>query len=369
MTIEIADALLWSSVTLSLALIAVLIVRKPVRRLLGARTAYGLWLIVPLTCLVWFLPAPPKELGASVTQSGGVTDMTAHVSHVPLAIDWALVAVTIWLAGAMAAAYLFWHRQKKFRRSLGKLTPCPGLGPDIWTSPHVHGPLVIGAWNSRIVIPSDFHSRFEPHEQSLMLDHERGHVRRNDPAVALIGAMLRALFWFNPLVHFSAGRLAEDQELACDATVISAHMQSARSYASLIVSVNGATALPAGALAISSSNLDFLRERLVMLKPRNAGRGAKSVGKALFTCAIAGAALALTLVRPASATWMESETTGIDDRNAKLEEALGSEKYRAYVEKMTAACEAAKSDFAVNTLTDGLTAAQLAMLVCIGLPE
>ena len=56
---HLARLLLRLTLLASAAIIVVIALRAPVRRLAGARLAYGLWLLVPLVMAAAFAPAPP----------------------------------------------------------------------------------------------------------------------------------------------------------------------------------------------------------------------------------------------------------------------------------------------------------------------
>ena len=58
---SVARALLEATFASSIAVLIVCVLRKPMRRITGARSAYWLWLFVPATALAVFLPAPSYQ--------------------------------------------------------------------------------------------------------------------------------------------------------------------------------------------------------------------------------------------------------------------------------------------------------------------
>ena len=62
--------------------------------------------------------------------------------------------------------------------------------------------------------------RYTAAERALVRAHERAHIDRGDPRAVAGMALVRCLFWFNPLIHLAAHVARLDQELACDATVV-----------------------------------------------------------------------------------------------------------------------------------------------------
>ena len=51
-----------------------------------------------------------------------------------------------------------------------------------------------------------------------MVAHERTHIRRRDPLIALAARVNRCVFWFHPLAWWLERKLASAAEFACDET-------------------------------------------------------------------------------------------------------------------------------------------------------
>ena len=135
MTSEALGPLLESSLALSAAILAVLILRPLVRRLWGAVVGYHLWLFVPLLAIAALLPArsphalpvapAPLRPAADVAIAYAVdwvqtaTPALAGTS----AIDWTLVILTVWALGALSCAAMVLRGQHRTVARLGALTP------------------------------------------------------------------------------------------------------------------------------------------------------------------------------------------------------------------------------------------------------
>ncbi len=232
----------------SAALLCVLVLRSWLRRWAGAGRASAVWGLIPLALLASALPRPagPAPLP---TWPGPATG--------PAATAWApTVAVTgtpagwwvgLWLAGLLASAgWLAWQ-QWRFQRRLGPLR-ATGL-PLVHTAPRQPGagPMLVGLWQPKIVVPADFAERYTPQEQDLILAHERAHRQRGDVPAQALACALQAVFWFNPLVHWAASRFRLDQELACDEAVVRAQPHSRPAYATAMLKTQlQVSALPLG---------------------------------------------------------------------------------------------------------------------------
>jgi len=68
----------------------------------------------------------------------------------------------------------------------------------------------------------------------VVLSHELAHVRRGDWLVQIVAEVLRAIYWFNPLVWMACRRLRQNSEQACDDAVLSLGIDAA-DYATQLV--------------------------------------------------------------------------------------------------------------------------------------
>lgn len=170
-------------------------------------------------------------------------------------------------------AALMASRQRKFVRSLREMTRAPD---GTYRSASVTGPVLIGILRPRIVVPTDFDVRYGVRERALILAHEQAHLERGDILVSAVAMIWLCLFWFNPLMYWALSRLRFDQELACDARVLSTARDGRRQYARALLEAQLAADSP-WRIPISCHWLSAhpLQERIVMLKhpfPRFARR-------------------------------------------------------------------------------------------------
>jgi TonB family protein len=93
---------------------------------------------------------------------------------------------------------------------------------------------------------------------AIVLRHELAHIRRGDWAVQIAGELLRAAYWFNPLVWIACSRLRQESEQACDDEVLVRGVEGPDYATHLLevaraLKVDSAPRLPAPAVARSSS--------------------------------------------------------------------------------------------------------------------
>lgn len=214
----------------SAALLLVLALRLPVRAVLGATAAYSLWLCVPVALLAVLLPrSVDVPLALPVALQVAPAIVVAAVPERQAGIGWSELAMLAWLAGALALVAVLFLQQRRFHRGLGVLRRrADGLYES--TAATAGLPAVAGVLRPRILLPADFGQRYSEQEQALVLQHERVHVRRGDLLANALVALLRCVFWFNPLLPFALRRFRLDQELACDEWVIARNPRARRQY-------------------------------------------------------------------------------------------------------------------------------------------
>ncbi|HEV7692574.1 MAG TPA: M56 family metallopeptidase [Hyphomonadaceae bacterium] len=312
---EIALKCLAANIGASLAILAVLALRKPVRAMSGASLAYALWLLVPLVAFASLLPprtvdvvqslaepvtittatpaapytAAPAETAGAMRSADAPDAVTAPVMTAAapapvvasarlLSIDaWSLAAI-IWIAGMLIMLALLLRNQSRF------ITDAR-LG--------VAGPAVAGFLRPHIVTPADFEQRFDARERAMILAHEAVHLARNDARINTLAALSRCLFWFNPLIHVAAHVMRIDQELACDAAVTARHPRARAVYASALLKAQLASrSLPLGCYWPPKAE-HTLVERIEMLELAQPGKRARLAGiVVLFVLAIGSSAAA-----------------------------------------------------------------------------
>jgi beta-lactamase regulating signal transducer with metallopeptidase domain len=299
---------LWLAILAStLSLLLVLLLRRSMRRWLGAETAFFLWALPPVAIVMTQLPHPTgialpalPPLIVSVTQASAIP--AAHGVSSTLHANSLLVLT--WLIGVAICAATAVVRQRHYERHLHTAARWTAidLAWPVWQAPDTRtGPAMVGAWRPRIVLPGDFEQRYDATEQALILAHEASHASRRDGWWCLAAQAMACLFWFHPLVWWALPAFRHDQELACDAAVMRKHAGQRRRYALAMLKTQGAIdALPVGC---AWSPRHPVMERIAMLKRSQVSRVRRWVGKltvAGLICALGGAVYASTADTPHS---------------------------------------------------------------------
>ena len=246
------------------AIALVLLFRPLVRRWFDSHQPYLSWLIVPVALVGAIIPAqegsgPVGGLEAAIGDAHGWLTAGSNV--------WVLAV--IWAAGVvLSTSVAVW----RYRRFLSQ--EHSGLA----------GPAVVGIVSPRVVTPADFEARFTPEECRLVRAHERAHIDRMDARWNAVVLAAQCLCWFNPLVHLAARAMRFDQELACDATVMTRLPTERRRYAeALLHSRNGAAASPLGC-DWSSAGARLMMTRLTTLLRRPPKEDRCELGDLLLAC-------------------------------------------------------------------------------------
>ena len=286
MMLELLRNLLALTLVSSASIVIVLSLRPAVRRVFGASVGYLAWLLVPISMLALALPGT-RDAGYELViqaQVSPVSSLVARSLSAPLdahiSLDWQAWLTCAWGVGAALFVAYIVGLQRAFVKGLGTLSDFEGT---LRAQTSAGCPALIGVFRPTVVLPDDFETRYTAQEQSLILAHENVHLRRRDSLWNALTALLRCVFWFNPLIHIAASRMRVDQELACDAVVIERHPASRRTYAGAMLKTQLAdAALPVGCHWTSTHPF---KERLEMIKSDIPTRARRAFGGGLLAIA------------------------------------------------------------------------------------
>ncbi|MBS4214108.1 M56 family metallopeptidase [Neobacillus rhizophilus] len=82
-------------------------------------------------------------------------------------------------------------------------------------------PAVYGIIRPKILISEELIDKLTPEEFKFVISHELNHIRNKDLAVNTLLLIVKAIYWFNPLIWYSLNQVKQDCEVACDAAVLS----------------------------------------------------------------------------------------------------------------------------------------------------
>ena len=276
--------LLRGQVAASAAIAVVMLIRGVARQRLGPALGYRLWWAAPVAVAASLLPGFAECMNGGVIHVIGSPPAPSRFAALSVLEFWrphAGVVVVGWSVGAACVCGLFLAGEVRIRDHAA-------LG--------VAGPAVIGVAAPRLVVPTDFHTRFDDDERALIRLHERTHIEQGHPLANFVIAVFQVIGWFNPLTHVAAVLCRFDQELACDALVLESRWRERKVYAQALLKAHAGAATLAG-LSLASGWTPIAQHPLETrlramgrrpLELREHVRGALAV-------ALSGAALAVAI--------------------------------------------------------------------------
>lgn len=188
---------------------------------------------------VWFssllaIAAVPALAGEWLTRVSSVSNSRALLT---LPDSWAVYLLVAW--AAFAAWFLFglarslWHL-RTLRKSCIEVDPAAleasvqhtlqsqrgNRTVVLCTSEMVKVPTAIGLINPAVVIPGWVMQELSADELNQILLHEFAHLRRWDDWTNLAQQLVKAVFFFHPLVWWIEKNAALEREMACDDAVV-----------------------------------------------------------------------------------------------------------------------------------------------------
>lgn len=139
-------------------------------------------------------------------------EVPVGVSRQQAQVDFNIYSV-LWLAG-MAA--LLVHALVSAGKLKRKLATAILLRDNIYESEFVDSPFVFGVVKPNIYLPM----HMDEGTAAYVIAHERAHLARRDHWWKVLGYLVLALHWFNPLVWVVYILFCRDIELACDEKVV-----------------------------------------------------------------------------------------------------------------------------------------------------
>ena len=139
-------------------------------------------------------------------------EVPVGVSRQQAQVDFNIYSV-LWLAG-MAA--LLVHALVSAGKLKRKLATAILLRDNIYESEFVDSPFVFGVVKPNIYLPM----HMDEGTAAYVIAHECAHLARRDHWWKVLGYLVLALHWFNPLVWVAYIRFCRDIELACDEKVV-----------------------------------------------------------------------------------------------------------------------------------------------------
>jgi TonB family protein len=197
------------------------------------------------------LPAYPTVVAEPGPLTGAVAGLPGRgAAEYALAL-WALLSTM-----ALAVVALMVARMKRSQR---RWRAADMDGTRVWVARDT-GPAALGVRRGVVVVPA-WVAELAEELRSLLLLHEREHLRAGDPRTLLGALLLVAAMPWNPLVWYQFVRLRNAIELDCDARVLRRGVDP-RTYGALLLEVGRRRARTSLVLATFAEPRMFLETRI-----------------------------------------------------------------------------------------------------------
>ncbi|MBS4173833.1 M56 family metallopeptidase [Bacillus sp. FJAT-49736] len=251
----------------SILALGILAVKAIFRQRLSAKLHYYIWILLVLRLIVPldiqshisfmnFIPIEQKELDPHfiaeqyvpniIPNSTTTTENTPSIEESNALADPGIIgaifsydtAAVLWIIGVSSILLYILCVNILMRAKLKKCSVCEredlieileaersklkvNSRIKIIYSNYSKSPAVYGIIHPKIIIPEELIDKLTPEEFGFVLSHELTHIKNKDLVVNTLLMIVKAIYWFNPLIWYSLNQVKQDCEVACDASVIS----------------------------------------------------------------------------------------------------------------------------------------------------
>lgn len=260
------ETLFVSSLNANLALawvICIVLLLRLIFKRISKRLCLFLWLIVGLRCVLpfsfhstfSFLPSsqvfdPGDMYGYSFKIHSGLYFIDDFVNDylgdhyfegISVPVETMLRSTrngaVIWVIGMVILTVLLIAGIVALRRRLRTAVIYEG---NIWQSDMIGTPFVFGIFRPKIYVPFNMQGK----DFSLIIAHEREHIRHGDHIWKLLFYIILIIHWYNPLMWVAYKKFSDDLEFACDERVIGKISEDERkAYAMTLLNYAARTSL------------------------------------------------------------------------------------------------------------------------------
>jgi beta-lactamase regulating signal transducer with metallopeptidase domain len=139
--------------------------------------------------------------------------------------------------------------------------------PPLSFTPSPAAPFTCGLIRPRVLLPDDSPA-WPLRRLNATLLHEAAHLQRRDPLVRVLATIVRAAFWFHPLVWLTHRQLIAAQEQACDQAALTHGLRPDDYAEDLLASATHSHLTPSEALSMAKWSQLGNRIRHILEKPQ-----------------------------------------------------------------------------------------------------
>ncbi len=247
-TAAILGWLFESTLHISLFICLIIVLKAVTRGKLPAWCSYGLWIILVFRMLLpWgietplsifnFFPVPPAN-DAYMPLLMSPELYISFLADASSAASLDRMFLTVWLAGILFFTITTLFKNLVFWAAIRRTSPVTDIAVldlleeckellrtrrnvRIVVTEKIKSPGLFGYLKPRLLLPPDFLDTVKKDELQCVFYHELGHLKSHDIGISWLVNFLQVVYWFNPFVWYGFHYMRVDQEVACDAYVLS----------------------------------------------------------------------------------------------------------------------------------------------------
>ncbi|MFW2491613.1 M56 family metallopeptidase [Clostridium chromiireducens] len=312
-----------TSITASILICLILILRKFARNKLGIKFQYALWFLVILRLSIFKLPESDFSIfnivdkvgnnilllfsstkspfgNTLVEMSGEYSTIYNHdvilrsINSMDLGsnevvnsnLSSANILSFIWFIGVLViSAYILYAYKKLSDKINGEiisdndeflsiLSYCQNkmkTKKDVLLveTSIVKIPAIFGYFKPIILIPKGIQEIISADKLRYVFLHELSHLKRKDVFINWIIIFLKVIYWFNPVVQYGLRKMKEDMEVCCDSLALSyTEDEEVREYGFTIINIidHFSKSVPLIGTTSIANNKSEVRRRIIMIK-------------------------------------------------------------------------------------------------------
>ncbi len=261
----------------------------------SARVRYLTWLALLISLVFPFRPRlgsglvtiehSPQAVSTAIESTGNLASSTTgsqpQVLELFLGLPWLQIFLFVWFIGFAVVLGRSIFAYVKFSNLLKRWgTPVSDLRIletfyavkeefgikktiRLFHYPQVSSPMIFGLRHPIVLLPA---TDYTDEELDLIFEHELTHYKHRDIYVNLLVLLVKAAYWFNPIVAFACKEVQEAAESYCDHSVLNQRDQSYRSfYGETIITMIHKSQQPVLLSSCFYSNKFNLKRRIIAI--------------------------------------------------------------------------------------------------------
>ncbi|NMM41080.1 M56 family metallopeptidase [Pseudoalteromonas arctica] len=212
--------LLEQQLLISLLILSLLVLERYSLKWLNANFVYKLWLMLPITLLLANMPEHFKPLPNNVISTMLISPKQGFSTTI--SISWALVysAILSILLLTATVVHMRFINQLRLTNLDDKVLIDAHPDMPLLQSSAISTPMVIGLFSNQLVLPTAYAQHIDGTALTLIIEHEKVHIKRADNLFNALALVVTLLIWFNPLAWLGYMSFRRLQELSCDEKVL-----------------------------------------------------------------------------------------------------------------------------------------------------